>query len=492
MVDFNDFSYRATAKFSDFGDGHISTKGAKSESSNSTYAMRAPQYQFDHETYTGGKAFANKHLEKHPREVPTDYEERKVRSYYLNYGAPIVRAKNAAIYQKGIKRTLIGGSDADQLAFLASLKSVDSHGTSASSFFKAINLRTQVFGTMPIRVHPPGVAATNLAEAQANAATFEGMDPRFMTNWSYGPDGNFDFVVFSFSKILRTADGDETLAEVKEVWGRTSIATYDAEGTKTKEIPHGMSKTPVVLSFNSDHQGDTVSDSELKDISFLSKAILNKCSLLDEIHYRQTFSQAVIEGVRAGDADNIAMSPGTGNVLLIPEGATFKYAGPDPANAAALETAIANLGGQIRTMALTDRRTNEAQRIGSGNALAIKHRDLNADLSDKASNMEDAEERCFALRNELMFSNASDLRVAVEYSRDYDTLSVTDEIDLALAALALPAGAKFKESVLKRTARRVLPREDEKDQKEIDKQIEIESKKAPEPALRDDDGGMLL
>ncbi|MCA9811154.1 MAG: hypothetical protein KC473_12510, partial [Candidatus Dadabacteria bacterium] len=259
-------------------------------------------YRFFEDSYKGGADYVESdNLYMHTFEDGEGFRERKERSYYYNYCAPIVNAYNSFIYRQKIVRDF--GKLADSALFGLFLGNCDRQGNSYEDFIRGASKWSSVTGIQFILVDKPAETAATMKEEMER-----GIYPYFVrvppTNvWDWGLDrwGNL-----LWAKILEThADegefGKDAAGVMRfRVWYRDRWELYEVEQSgggrkarKADEGEHPVGEVPLVPVCHFAEEPMT-GFSLLNDIAYVNRALYNWCSLLDEILYRQTFSQLVM------------------------------------------------------------------------------------------------------------------------------------------------------------------------------------------------------
>ena len=427
--------------------------GSDAKVINSAWEARAKEWAFYEQTLAGGPGYVVDHLFTHARELGEDFAKRQERAYFKNRCRPILKAKNAAIYQRGVTRRLEGQDE----AIARIVRNVDGRGTHADQFFQGVQYLTMAMGVSFVLVHPARDVRSRAALIDA-PPPMELVHPMRVVNWQLAIDGWLDWALICRPHVMRAPWQAEESSKTFELWTREAVTVYDHEGRQIgEEVPHGATMngnpiTPLVPFFNGAAGQDLGGESELADIAYLNRSILNKSSLLDEILYRQTFAQPVVEGQELGGT--LPHIGGIGNLLVLYGQARFRYESPPPANAQMLLDTIRDDEESIRAQSLMD--GGGASQQGSGIALSYRHRDLNSDLSEKASAMQDGEGRAFGLVLSRIFDPVPP--ISIEYAKSFEVRTVSDDLDEATRMLDLGMGPTFEAEVKMDLAERKLRR----------------------------------
>ena len=422
--------------------------GGETETINSAWEARAKKWAFFEQTLEGGESYVQDHLFTHARELGEDFAKRQERAYFKNRCRPILKAKNAAIYQRGVTRRLDGQDD----AMAKIVRNVDGLGSHADQFFQGVQYLTMAMGVSFVLVHPATDIRSRAALLDA-PPRMESVHPLRVVNWQLAQDGTLEWALICRPQVIRAPWQAEEHHKTFELWTRETWTVYDHEGRQIgEEMPHGFEITPLIPFFNGAAGADLAGESELADIAYVNRAVFNKSSLLDEILYRQTFAQPVVEGQTIGGT--LPHIGGIGNLLVLYDQGRFRYESPTPANAQVLSETVRDDEESIRGQANMEGQASTQQ--GSGVALSYRHRDLNSDLAEKASAMQDGEMRVFGLVLSSIFDPAPP--IAIEYAKSFEVRTISDDLDEATRMLDLGMGPTFEAEIKMDLAERKLRR----------------------------------
>jgi len=425
-------------------------------------------YRFFEDSYKGGADYVESdNLYMHTFEDGEGFRERKERSYYYNYCAPIVNAYNSFIYRQKIVRDF--GKLADSGLFGLLLGNCDRQGNSYEDFIRGASKWSSVTGIHFILVDKPAETAATMKEEMER-----GIYPYFvrvppLNVWDWGLDrwGNL-----LWAKILETnADegefGKDSAGVMRfRVWYRDRWELYEVEqagsgrkARKSDEGEHPVGEVPLVPVCHFAEEPMT-GFSLLNDIAYVNRALYNWCSLLDEILYRQTFSQLVMPEDPKSPINDKAL--GTARGLGFPPDARHAphFISPDASQARVLMDQIERGIEEIYRLA-TLRGAIGITEESSGVARSYDFMITNNTLSSKALNMEEAEMK--ALRYWAKWQGLAEPGHVVEYPGEFEVSSLGEEMENILKAAEIGISERFqqvmKERIVKRMAPR-LPRED--------------------------------
>ena len=420
-------------------------------------------YRFFEESYKGGADYINSdNLYIHTFEDGEGFRERKERAYYYNYCAPIVNAYNSFIYRQKVTRDY-GELDGNAL-FRRFLGNCDRQGNSYEEFVRNASKWSSVTGIQFILVDKPSETAGSMKEEIERGIYpyFVRVSPLNVWDWGLDRWGNLLWV-----KILET-HGDEgefgkesPAVQRFRVWYRDRWELYEVETAgggrkafKTEEGEHPVGDVPLVPVCHFAEEPMT-GFSLLNDIAYVNRALFNWCSLLDEILYRQTFSQLVMPEDPKSPINDKAL--GTARGLGFPPDSKHAphFISPDASQARALMDQIERGVEEIYRLA-TLRGAIGVKEESSGVARSYDFMITNNTLSNKALNMEEAETK--ALRFWAKWQGIEEPGHVVEYPSEFEVSSLGEEMENVLRARSLEISGRFEQIMKERIVKRMTPR----------------------------------
>ena len=434
-------------------------------------------YKFFEESYRGGAEYVrSNHLYIHTFEDAESFRERKQRAYYYNYCAPIVNAYNSFIYRQKVSRNF--GKLDDNGLFRKFLDNSDKQGNSYEEFVRNIAKWSSVTGIQFVLVDKPSEDADTMRDELDR-----GLFPYFvrvspLNIWDWGLDrwGNLLWV-----KILETHQDQDDFTKMEDsairfrIWYRDRWELYEVEkgsgGTskafKVDEAPHPVGDVPLVPVCHFTEE-PMIGLSLLNDIAYVNRALFNWCSLLDEILYRQTFSQLVMPEDPKNPINEKAL--GTARGLGFPPDSKHAphFINPDASQARVLMDQIEKGVEEIYRLA-TLRGAIGVSEESSGVARSYDFMITNNTLANKALNMEEAEMK--ALRFWAKWQGISQPEHMVEYPREFEVSSLGEEINNVIKAQTLNISGRFDQIMKEKLVKRMAPRLSRDDAKRIKEEI---------------------
>jgi hypothetical protein len=202
----------------------------------------------------------------------------------------------------------------------------------------------------------------------------------------------------------------------------------------------------------------------LNDIAYVNRALFNWFSLLDEILYRQTFSQLVMPEDPKSPINDKAL--GTARGLGFPPDSKHAphFISSDASQARALMDQIERGVEEIYRLA-TLRGAIGVKEESSGVARSYDFMITNNTLSNKALNMEEAETK--ALRFWARWQGIEEPGHVVEYPSEFEVSSLGEEMENVLRARSLEISGRFEQIMKERIVKRMTPRLPREDMERI-------------------------
>lgn len=442
-------------------------------------------YKFFEDSYKGGSDYVNaNNLFKHTFEDNEGHNDRKKRAYFYNYCAPIVHAYNSFIYRQKIQRDY--GTLAEDPLFDMFLNDADKQGNSYDEIVRNSSNWASVTGIQFWLIDKPGEKADTKKDELENELYpyMVRLSPRDVLDWGLDKYGRLLWV-----KVREgSEDSDKFDAETEEVeryrvwykdrWELYEIKTEqnDKKAAKIDEGEHPVGEVPIVQVVHFSEQPMT-GGSLLNDIAYVNRGVYNWCSLLDEILYRQTFSQLVMPEDPKNPISSQAL--GTARGLGFPPEARIAphFISPDASQAQVLMDQIERAIEEIYRLATLSGGSG-VEKDASGVSKAYDFTITNNTLSSKAVNMEDAELK--ALRIWAKWQGIADPGVSISYPREFDVIALADEIENLIKIQTLKISKKFEGIMKRKIVDRMAPRLSEEDKKQIEGEIDQAAQETPQ------------
>ena len=372
----------------------LSTELKKLLTGNELYQNYDEQWQYLLESYVGGKEYKEAgHLTRYVLETDAEYSARLRTTPLENHCASVISVYNSFLFREEPKRDFDNNGMTFELEMF--LRDADFDGRSLNAFMKDVATWASVFGHAWIIVSKPNVGAVTVADEQAQGSRpyVSLLTPLAMLDWQYSrqPSGK---VELTYIRYLEETTGE--LTTVKE-WTMDEIRTSTVNVRTDQMVEeivevNGLGRIPAVCAYNgrSIIRGFGVSD--ITDIADAQKFIYNATSEVEQTirmdsHPSLVKTPETQAGVGAGSLIHMPdnLDPGLKPYLLEFGGASVD----------SIYKAIEHSIDSIDKMANTGAVRATESRTMSGVAMETEFQLLNARLSEKADNLELAEEQMF-------------------------------------------------------------------------------------------------
>jgi hypothetical protein len=363
---------------------------------NLLYETYFPQWQYLLESYVGGQEYKDaNHLTRYQLETDNEYRARIASTPLENHCQSVISVYNSFLFREDPEREFMGLEAMPELEDF--LYDADFDGRSLDSFMKDVATWMSVFGHAWIMVSKPNVGAVTVADEQALGVRpyVSLLTPMVVLDWEYtrAPSGR---VTLSYFRYLEETTGD--LKTVK-TWTPDLVTTavIDTKKAVIQELieeVNGLGMIPAVCAYNgrSIIRGFGISD--IADIADAQKFIYNATSEVEQSlrmdsHPSLVKTPETQAGIGAGSIIHMPdnLDPGLKPYLL-----EFGGASVDSIYKA-IEHAISSIDKMANTGAV---RATESRTM-SGVAMETEFQLLNARLSEKADNLELAEEQMWSI-----------------------------------------------------------------------------------------------
>jgi len=399
-------------------------------SPNKIYNDYNSRWKFYLESYMGGEEYRQAgHLVRYQLESQSEYQARLNSTPLDNHCKSVVSVYISFLFRQNPERDF-AGLDMNP-AVEQFLNDADLEGRSLDAFMKDVATWASVFGHCWIMVTKPNLGAVTMADDMA-------MDVRPYVNlmtpltvidwqWTRKPNGRY---VLTYLKYIEEVN--DTISTFKE-WTEELIITTVADSQSKKileqiEEVNGMRNIPAVQIYSNRSPVRGIGISDLSDIADQQRAIFNEYSEIEQ-QIRLQNHPALVKtadteaGAGAGAIIMIQdnLDPGLKPYLLEPSGNGLEkiYSSID-ARIRAIDK-MANTGGVRNTSAVTS----------SGIALQTEFQLLNSKLSEKADQLELAEEQIWRLFAQYI---GSEWQGEIDYPGSFNLRDTQNEIEQLVKA----------------------------------------------------------
>ena len=362
---------------------------------NTYYTDFKARWQYLLESYVGGEAYRDGgHLQRYQLETGGEYQARLDTAHLDNHCASVVSVYNSFLFRQNPTRDF--GSISNEPTIDAFLRDADRDGTSFNNFMKDVATWASVFGHAYVLLTKPDVGAlTRADEMAADVRPYVSLlTPLNVLDWRYTRNavGAYRLDYFKYIEeftgsytVIKEWTPDEIITTVTEDdgYGEESIVDQMFE-------ENGLGYIPAVCVYNKKTSVRGIGMSDIADIADAQRFIYSMTSELEQTIRLDSHPSLVCtpETITGNGAGSIIQIPESMDPALKPY--LLQYGG---ASATSILNAIEATVNSIDKMAnIGSIRGTEAKRM-SGVAQQQEFELLNARLSEKADNLELAEEQ---------------------------------------------------------------------------------------------------
>jgi len=411
---------------------------SQSVQGNTWYNDMKAQWQFWLESYLGGEDYRQAgHLVKYQLETENEYKARLRETPLDNHCASVISVYNSFLFREEPDREL--GSLEGMPEVEDFLKDADMDGRSLNAFMKDVTTWSSVFGHCWIMCVKPYMGAVTRADEQAMGIRpyVSLLTPLVVLDWKWDrmPSGRFEL---SYFKYIEEVNGD---VHVVKEWYPEMIKTVIVnlkDNTMNSEViePNGLGRIPAIIAYNGRSSVRGIGVSDICDIADAQRAIYN-------------FTSEVCQTIRMDSHPSLVKTPetqagtGSGSIIHMPENLDpglrpflLEHTG---ASVSSIYESIKNTIASIDKMANTGAVRATESRTMSGVAMETEFQLLNARLSEKADNIELAEEQLWKLFAEYMgYAWAGE----IDYPGSFNMRDTQKEIDQLVKAKSAATNPK--------------------------------------------------
>lgn len=436
--------------------------------------------------YEGGAEIINtKHLFSHTREVQEEYIDRWKRAFYLNYTAPIVNTYSYFLFKSPIVRDY----DDKNIKLSYFFENCDRLGTSLTEFMGNVDSELLTVGSAWIVVDYPDIKVrTKAEELEHNITpylyTIKTEDILDFAKDSSGYKWVKYKVHFDNEENIWDYDIEKQITEGIAIYSRGKYEVYTEDGELIQERTKVLSYdfVPIV------HLELTKAKPFISDIARTNRSLLNWCSLLDEILYRQTFSWLIVPST---STDSLASKKiGTSWAWTYDADSKHKpsFISPDSSQASTLEARCEKAIKEIYRMSNLSADPS-ADSNKSGVAKSYDFIAVNKTLTSLSSILEKAEKNIISFiarfNGESVDPYDTNIKgqfdVTIQYPTDFSISALQDTLERYYEALNTNFSLKFKKLVAENIVSTIFPTLNSKDVKLIHEEIDSSLKELPDP-----------
>ena len=448
------------------------------------YQQTVNNWEYYIRSYNGGYDYMiGQYLNRYNLELDNEFNQRLANTPCDNHCKNIIQIYSSFLFRVRPSRDF--GSLADEPSLESFLKDADLEGNNLNSVIKQAQNYASIYGHCFMILDKPKVTTNTRAEEleQDIRPYLSIVTPENVLDWNFERliNGKYEL---NYLKIREEVDKDG--GTYMRLWYPDRIETvYMPEREPPKIIDTAdnlIGKIPAVILYNSKSHKRGIGQSDLTDIADLQKSIYNEYSEMEQL-IRLTNHPSLVK------TPSVNASAGAGAVIEMPDELEPNLKPyllqPSGQNLTAIMDSINNKVESINRIAHTGAVRTTKQQVSSGIALQTEFELLNARLSEKADNLQIAEEQLFKLY--AMFQN-TEFDGEINYPDSFNIRDYASDLIYFQQAKAMNIGSPtFSKEVDKEIARAVVD-DDEKLNtifEEIDAKSEVGEFTQDEPQQED-------
>jgi hypothetical protein len=448
------------------------------------YSETINNWEYYIRSYNGGYDYmVGQYLNRYNLELDNEFNQRLANTPCDNHCKNIIQIYSSFLFRVRPSRDF--GSMQDEPSLQNFLKDADLEGNNLNSVIKQAQNYASIYGHCFMMLDKPNVTTNTRAEEldQDIRPYLSIVTPENVLDWNFERQVNGKYEL-NYLKVREEVDRKG--GTYMRIWYPDRIDTlYMEERDEPKlidTVPNMIGKIPAVILYNAKSHKRGIGQSDLTDIADLQKSIYNEYSEMEQL-IRLTNHPSLVK------TPSVNASAGAGAVIEMPDELEPNLKPyllqPSGQNLQAIMESINNKVDSINRIAHTGAVRTQKTGITSGVALQTEFELLNARLSEKADNLQIAEEQLFRLY--AMFQNAT-FDGEINYPDSFNIRDYASDLVYFQQAKALNIGSPtFAKEVDKEIARAVVD-DDEKLNDifdEIDQASEVGQFTQDEPAQED-------
>jgi len=365
-------------------------------SSHFIWTRNRDRWQFFYESYVGGDEYRNgNHLTRYQLETAEEYAHRIRNTPLDNHCQSVIQTYVSFLFREETEREFESwqGNEAVE----AFLKDADMEGRSLDAFMKQVSIWSSVFGHCWILMTKGNVGAQTLAQELALGVRpyVNVLTPLIVSDWRWErqPNGAYELVYFKY--VEEVIDSLTTVKEWTRDVIRTSVLDENLKQVRSQSVEaNQLGIIPAILAYNQRSIAKDLGISDLEDIADIQRQIYNLTSEAEQAIRLEGHPTLVVP-------PTAQLGSGAGAIIQIQDGMDpgLKpyFLNTDSGSIDSIYKSVDKLVEAIDRMSFTGGVRATVQKTMSGIAMETEFQLLNAKLSEKADQMELAEEQMWRL-----------------------------------------------------------------------------------------------
>ena len=364
------------------------------------YSENQKNWEMFIRSYNGGYDYTlGQYLNRYNLELDHEFNQRLGNTPCDNHCKNIIQIYSSFLFREKASRHF--GSMSEEPSLQMFLKDADLEGNNFNTVMKTAQNYASIYGHCFMILDKPNIqTATRAEELNQEIRPYVSIiTPENVFDWNFERQPNGKYIL-NYLKIREEVDRKG--GSYMRIWYPDRVDTIYVEDDRTEPqlidtAENQIGKIPAVILYNSKSHKRGIGQSDLVDIAELQKAIYNEYSEIEQL-IRLTNHPSLVKtaGVNA--------SAGAGAVIEMPDDMEPNLKPyllqPSGQNLTSIMDSITKKVEAINRIAHTGAVRTTRQQVSSGIALQTEFELLNARLSEKADNLQLAEEQLFRIYSE--------------------------------------------------------------------------------------------
>ena len=361
------------------------------------YSDNISQWSYYIRSYLGGVEYKlGSFLHRYALELDLEYAKRVNNTALDNHCRNVVQIYSSFLFRVPASRAL--GSLKEEPSIDNFLKDCDLEGNSFTSQIKQAQIYASIYGSCWLLLDKPNTNFNTRADelSQDIRPYLTIITPENVMDWNFKREINGKYSL-DFLKVREEVD--RSGGTYYRIWSPETIETYYQANDRADPIlkdsfPNQIGKIPAVILYNQKSHKRGIGISDLTDIADLQKSIYNEYSEIEQL-IRLSNNPSLVK------THDVNASAGAGAIITMPDGLDSNLKPyllqPSGQNLSSIMETINKKIESIDRISHIGSVRATAQGTTSGIALQTEFQLLNAKLSEKADNLQIAEENLFRL-----------------------------------------------------------------------------------------------
>ena len=434
------------------------------------YSETVGNWEYFIRSYNGGFDYTSgNYLNRYNLELDSEFNQRLANTPCDNHCKNIIQIYSSFLFRVRPSRDFADMQDEPSLDSF--LKDADLEGNNLNSVIRQAQNYASIYGHCFMILDKPNITTSTKADEldQDIRPYVSILTPENVFDWNYTRQANGKYEL-DYLKVREEVDRDG--GQYFRLWFPDRIDTVylpkNSEPRLIDSAPNTIGKIPAVILYNAKSHKRGIGHSDLTDIADLQKSIYNEYSEMEQL-IRLTNHPSLVK------TPSVNASAGAGAVIEMPDELEPNLKPyllqPSGQNLQSIMDSIKHKVDAINRIAHTGAVRSTKSGISSGVALQTEFELLNARLSEKADNLQLAEEQLFNLY--ALFQNTT-FDGEINYPDSFNIRDYAADLMYFQQAKALNIGSPtFNKEVDKEIARTVI--DDDEKLNEIFEEIELKS-----------------